>query len=166
MTLRASGGSHRAGEPASIAVELRNVSERSLWVVGVLSGSEEGLRYPHYRPEVRSGGRVVALPGPPEDPLFGPLRPSDFRLLEPGQAFDPTRREGGAAYRALSTFHAPVLRERGRYELRLSMSTESARPEEWLGRFGQDEVRAEVLARVALVPRVTIAAEPLWLDVL
>jgi hypothetical protein len=30
-------------------VELRNVSDADVWVVGVLDGSEAGMRFPHFR---------------------------------------------------------------------------------------------------------------------
>lgn len=147
------------GAPVPVALELRNVSDRPVWVTGVLDGSEEGIRYPHYRPVVTRQGQTVAAPPPPEDPLVSPLRLLDFRLLRPGEAFDPTRADGDAAYLPLLTFANFRPDAPGVYEFSLMLSTESASPEQWLGAFGQDASRAAVLERIADVPRVTLAAK-------
>ncbi|MFE4579136.1 hypothetical protein, partial [Streptomyces chartreusis] len=53
-------------------VELRNVSDAGVWVVGVLDGSEAGMRFPHFRTAVLHGGQTVYRPVV-EDPLVGPL---------------------------------------------------------------------------------------------
>lgn len=146
------------GDPVPVALELRNVSDQPVWITGVLDGSEEGIRYPHYRPSVTREGVTVAAPPPPEDPLVSPLRVADFRLLRPGESCDPTRAEGDAAYIPLSTFANFRPPAPGVYELSLTFSTASASPEEWLGAFGQDAERAAVLERIAEVPRVTLSA--------
>jgi hypothetical protein len=124
-------------------------------MVGVVDGSEHGVRYPHYRPSVELDGSVVARPAAPEDPLVGPLRAADFRRLGPGEAFDPTLRDAGAAYLPLATFATFAPAEPGRYRYSLTLSTESSDPEQWLGRFNQDAERAAVLELVARVPRIT-----------
>src|SRR5262249_44237879 len=147
-----------------IVVEVCNLSSDSVWVVGVVDGSEEGLRYPHYRPHIALGGSVVAGPPPAEDPLCGPLRLSHFRLLAPGEAFNPTQ-SPDAGYLPLSTFSTFRPPVPGRYEYTLCLSTESQSPEEWLGRFGQKAQRAAVLERVAQVPRLTTHSNRLTVEV-
>jgi hypothetical protein len=137
LQLRTSGRSHPASRPVPVEVEVRNQGTGDVWLAGVVDGSEQGIRYPHYRPSVVRNGLVVAEPGPPEDPLVSPLRAADFRRLGPGEAFDPTQSEGGAAYLPLATFATFSPAEPGRYRYALVLSTESARPEDWLGRFGQ-----------------------------
>lgn len=62
MVLRAATCPHPLGEPVPIEVELRNVSDAGVWVVGVLDGSEAGMRFPHFRTEVLHGGRTVYQP--------------------------------------------------------------------------------------------------------
>jgi hypothetical protein len=146
------------GASAPVAVDIRNVSERPVWVVGVVDGSEEAIRYPHYRPQISRDGEVVAEPPPPEDPLVSPLRSVDFRLLNPGESFDPTRGEQGSAYQALSTFVNFRPAVPSVYTYSLTFSTESASLEQWLGRFNQDAEREAVLERAAQVPRVTLTA--------
>src|SRR5687768_4038395 len=98
LVRRGAAGAQPVGQAADIAVQVRNQGAAPVWIVGVLDGSEEGVRYPHYRPAVTRDGLVVAAPPPPEDPLVGPLRVADFRRLGPGETFDPTRGNGGAAY--------------------------------------------------------------------
>jgi len=165
LLLRAPEGPHPTGQPVAVQVEIRNQAADDVWMVGVVDGSEEGVRYPHYRPTVTRDGDVVARPPPPEDPLVGPLRTTDFRRLGPGQAFDPTRRDGGAAYLPLATFATFRPAEAGSYRYTLVLSTESSRPEEWLGRFGQEAERDAVLELVARVPRLTVTSNTLEIEI-
>jgi hypothetical protein len=158
LVLRVPTGSQPVGEPVRVGVEIQNTGVTDLWVVGVLDGSEEGTRYPHYRPSVAQEGAVVAAPPPPEDPLVGPLREADFRRLGPGEAFDPTRSEGGSQYLPLSTFGSFRPMEPAVYRYTLTLSTESDKPEQWLGRFGQDQDRAAVLDLVLRIPRLTLTS--------
>jgi hypothetical protein len=141
-----------------VQVTVRNDGSTPVWMVGVLGGSEHGIRYPHYRPSVSRAGTPVAEPDPPEDPLVGPLRADHFRRLEPGEAFDPTQ---AGAYLPLATFATFSPGEPGAYRFDLVLSTASARPEEWLGTFGQDRDRGAVLDLVGQVPRITVPAPPL-----
>lgn len=158
LVLRAPAGPQPLGQPLAVIVEVRNASSSDVWMVGVIDGSEEGVRYPHYRPSVTRSGAVVAAPPPPEDPLVGPLRTSDFRQLGPGEAFDPTR-GNGAAYLPLSTFASFHPSQPGAYRYELTLSTEGGQPEDWLGRFGQETERAAVLDLVARVPRLTLTSD-------
>jgi hypothetical protein len=144
-----------AGEPLRVGVEVRNEGDTEVCLVGVVDGSEHGVRYPHWRPTVSVGGRVVAEPGPPEDPLVGPLRRDDFRRLAPGDSFDPA----GLGYLPLATFATFRPSEPGTYRCTLAFSTESERPEQWLGRFGQEAERDAVLELVTRVPRLRLRSE-------
>ena len=62
------------GQPVDLRVQIHNASDHSIWMVGVVDGSEGGVRFPRYAPEVKFDGQVVAAPPPQEDPLVGPLR--------------------------------------------------------------------------------------------
>ncbi|GLZ35857.1 hypothetical protein Lesp02_80440 [Lentzea sp. NBRC 105346] len=139
------------GEARPVEVEIRNTGDSPVRFVGVVDGSEHGLRYPHYRPSITCGGVLVATPEPAEDPLVGPLREQDFRLLAPGESFDPA----GEGFLPLVTFawrpDGP-----GVYRYALEVSTESESPQDWLGRFGQDP---SVIPLIAEVPRLTVAGD-------
>ena len=164
LVLRGPDGPQPVGGAIDVAVEVRNLWAGKVWVVGVVGGSEEGIRYPHYRPSVTRDRSVVAAPPPPEDPLVGPLRVADFRRLGPGEGFDPTRGEG-ATYLPLITFATFRPAEPGVYEYTLTLSTESQRPEEWLGPYNQEAEREAVLDLVTRVPRLTLKSNPLVVEV-
>ncbi|QQM39063.1 hypothetical protein [Streptomyces liliifuscus] len=165
LVLYGPGGPQPLGRPAPVRAEIRNTGSRDLWIAGVLDGSENGLRWPRYLPTVTCAedGGVVARPAPAEDPLVGPLRPGDLRRLAPGESFDPAT---GPGCLPLMTFAHFVPQRPGRFRYALSLSTEAARPEEWLGGFGlpDDSEREALLALVARVPRTTVTAAPLDVD--
>jgi hypothetical protein len=166
LTLQGPPGSRPVGQPVGVGIEVRNLTTEKVQMVGVIDGSEEGVRYPHYQPSVSRNGVVMAGPPSPEDPLVGPLREMDFRQLDPGEAFDPTLGTNGAAYMPIFTFASFSPTEPGVYAYTLTLSTESDRPEDWLGRFGQQEAeQAAVLRRVAQVPRVTTTSNALEVEV-
>jgi hypothetical protein len=146
-----------AGAPVAVSIEIRNLSDGELWMVGIVDGSEGGLRFPRYEPSVALGDDVVAAPRSPEDSLVSPLRAVDFRRLAPGESFDPTEPTGAAAYLPLATFANFVPQRAGRYRYALALSTESDAPERWLGRFNQEAERSEVLGLVQRVPRLTVS---------
>ncbi|MGY6025354.1 hypothetical protein [Streptomyces spinosirectus] len=165
LVLHAPEGLQSVGRPASIRVEVRNAGPRAVWIAGVLDGSEAGLRYPHYLPSVTLEGdrQEVAVPGPVEDPLVGPLRAGDLCRLAPGESFDPT---AGARCLPLLTFANFAPRTPGRYGYALTLSTEARRPEDWLGGFGlpSGSERSELLDLVARVPQLTVAARPVVVE--
>jgi len=146
------------GQPVELRVQIHNDSDHSIWMVGVVDGSEGGVRFPRYVPEVKLDGQVVAAAPPQEDPLVGPLRVEDFRKLDPGESFDPTQPSHGAAYLPLSTFANFVPSKQGKYRFELALSTESDSAERWLGRFNQEDERASVLELIKEVPSLAVSA--------
>lgn len=164
LVLRGPDGPQPVGQAIDVEVTVRNLGAEDVWIVGVVDGSEEGIRYPHYRPSVTRDGAVVAEPPSPEDPLVGPLRIADFRRLDPGKGFDPTRGES-TTYLPLITFASFRPTEPGIYRYTLTLSTESQEPEEWLGRYNQEAEREAVLDLVARVPRLTVTSAPALVQV-
>ena len=146
------------GQPVPIRIEVRNRTDADVWMVGVVDGTEDGVRCPYYRPAVLFGDVVVAEPPPPEDPLVGPLRRADFRRLGPGESFDPTAAEEGAGYHPLATFATFRPRQPGVYQFTLTLSSQCPDPDQWLGAFGQNAERDAVLGLVSRVPQVTVTA--------
>ena len=149
-------GPHRVGVPVMVRVVVINVGTAPLWirVCSTALRPPPGAVLPAYRP---ADGEIVAAPPQPEDPLVGPLRPEDFRRLEPGQWFDPTDRSGGPAYLPLSTFDSFRPDRPGTYRYTLILDT-TGPEEQWMGRFGQEPFRAGVLPLLALVPKVVLNA--------
>ncbi|GIH98605.1 hypothetical protein [Planobispora takensis] len=156
IELTAPGGPHPAGKPVPVSVSVVGTTE--LLLVGVLDGSEDGSRYPRYRPSVSLGGQIVAAPPAAEDPLVAALRVSDFARLAPGEPFDP------CASRSLATFETFVPEAPGSYVYTLALDTQSSAPEQWLGRINQTDV-PEVLALVSQVPRFRVTSPPLVVEV-
>jgi hypothetical protein len=161
VVLRAPDGLHPQGRPVALQIEVRNVGDRDLWMVGVLDGSEGGVRYPHYAPAVLRDGVTVAAPGPAEDPLVARLRVEDFRRLAPGASFDPTSPGEGAAYQPLSTFATWACPEAGEYQYVLGLSTTSEDPEQWLGRVGPAADAEQLRDLIARVPRLNTTSDVL-----
>jgi hypothetical protein len=141
---------HPVGEPVPIRVEVGNVGERETCLVGVLDGSETGIRYPHYRPSVTLDGEIVAAPPTPEDPLVGPIRSADIQRVRPGEGFDPTDRAVAPDYMPLFTFVTFRPARPGTYRFRLMLDMTERRPDAWFGRIGQttDEQLLDLLAAV------------------
>ncbi|HKX30918.1 MAG TPA: hypothetical protein VJ302_24725 [Blastocatellia bacterium] len=155
------------GALVHLTIEVRNLTDRPLWMVGVLDGSEEGLRYPHYRPGLTSPTVEPSWLRPEPMPLsdmVAPLRLQDFCHLQPGEGFDPTVPRDGAAYQPLKTFASFRPPAPGRYEFRLTLSTDSDQDEEWLGIVGYPG-QDEVLKRLAQVPRLHLESNTAIIEV-
>jgi hypothetical protein len=154
INLTIPNGPHPVGAIVPIHVEVRNISSAELWIVGVLDGSEMGFRFPHYLPTV-----ISPQPLPPLESEgcgnVAPLRLQDFRRLAPGESFDPTVAESGAGYLPIYAFANFSPTFAGHFELRLTLSTESEKPEDWLGMLGYPG-EEEVLERLKAVPRVRV----------
>ncbi|MDQ0772483.1 hypothetical protein QF026_000949 [Streptomyces aurantiacus] len=105
----------------------------------------------------------MASPAPAEDPLVGPLGPADLRRLAPGESWDPA---SGPGCLPLMTFAHFAPRRPGRFRYALTLDTEAARPQDWLGGFGLPAGTEldELLALVARVPRTTVVADPVEVD--
>jgi hypothetical protein len=156
-------GVHRVGQPVAVAVAVCNVSESPVQIVGVLDGSETGVRFPHYLPEIKSSVEFE----PPEMEVCGtaaPLRITDFRLLLPKDCFDPAKSAGEASYLPLFTFNNFRPSRAGVYELSLTLSTASERDEQWLGVTGYPG-EEKVLELLKEVPRLTVESNVLIVKV-
>jgi hypothetical protein len=154
----------RVGEAVPLSVVVRNVSDRPLYMVGVLDGSEVGFRYPHYLPQITALQPLPPPEGLPECGNVAPLRLKDFRLLQPGEGFDPTSPHDEIAYLPLITFQTFRPPFTGRYEFRLTLSTESEQDEQWLGII-EYPGKEQVLSRLAQVPRLRIESNVATVEV-
>lgn len=159
----AAPGVHRVNQPVALSIEVRNISAAPLRIVGVLEGSEKGVRFPHYRPQIKASFALE----PPEMEACGnvaPLRVTDFRMLHPQESFDPTKPIDEASYMPLflfNNFYPPAV---GTYELSLTLSTESPNDEKWLGWVGYPG-EEKVLKLLKEVPRLEVKSNVLLLKV-
>jgi hypothetical protein len=145
----------RLGDLVQVEVKVRNLSPRPLLIVGVLDGSEAGLRYPHYTPQIV--GPEHSLPPPEWPEMTAPLRAQDFCRLKPGEAFDPTERVEGRTYLPLVAFREFRPMGIGAYDLSLVLSTESQRDEDWMGTLPYPKQEG-VLDLLSEVPRLKVTS--------
>jgi hypothetical protein len=163
IVLSTSKDIHRTGQPIDVSIKICNISDAPVRLVGVLDGSETGVRFPHYLPEIKASVEFE----PPELEACGnasPLRTTDFRLLKPQECFDPTKSAGEASYLPLFTFQNFSPSQAGLYELSLTLSTESRRDEQWLGTLGYPG-EEKVLKLLKEVPRLNIKSNILTVQI-
>jgi len=163
IVLTAPKGVQKTGQPVEISIEVCNISKSPVNIVGVLDGSETGVRFPHYLPEIKASVEFE-LPEMEVCGTAGPLRTSDFRLLKPKECFDPTKSAGEASYLPLFTFQNFRPNAAGLYEFSLTLSTESKRDEQWLGIVGYPG-EEKVLELLKKMPRLTVKSNVLTIEV-
>lgn len=149
---------HAVGAPIPVSVRVRNVSDDPIVIVGVLDGSEAGVRFPHYSTQITGTGDVPAAAI--EFDMLAPIRPTDFRRLAPGEEFDPTDRLVSSGYLPLVRFNDFRPPAPGRYELRLTLATDADDPSAWFGTWNQQDTE-RITALVAQVPRVRVESNAL-----
>ena len=164
VILTTPGEPQKTGQPIPVSVQVKNISDHPLWLIGVLDGSEAGLRYPHWQPEIITPHPLSEAEPLPLSDMSAPLRAQDFRRLQPGESFDPTAATGEAAYLPITTFQNFRPAVPGRYEFRLTFSTASEEDEEWLGLIGYPG-EAEVLKRLKEVPRLRVKSNSAIIEV-
>jgi hypothetical protein len=165
ITLDTPSRTVKAGEAVQISIQVTNTSDSPIWMLGVLDGSEPGYRYPHYTPNIDGPESASLGDGPFWDGTTIPLRVEDFIQLAPGQSFDPTNPQNGAGYQPLYLFSRFVPRTPGQYKIGLTLSTENESDEAW-GVISVDYPgKREIAQRLAEVPRGSVEAEPLTIEV-
>jgi len=164
VTLHVPDAPQSVGALVPVRVEVRNTSDRAVWMVGVLEGSEVGFRYPHYLPTITGPEPVPEPEGRPHFGNVAPLRLDDFHRLAPGESFDPTEPLHDAHYHPLLTFAQFRPSAPGRYTLQLTLSTKSQDATEWLGIIETPDKEA-ILARLADVPRLRVESNAASVDV-
>jgi hypothetical protein len=153
-------GAHQSlDEPLALSVRLTNVSDRPLWVVGVLPGSE-GLRYPQYMAEIEGPSGPVQKPFPEGLDYARGLSPDDFVRLAPGESFDPQQGKGFIPIQQLAWFKPP---EPGKYRLQLRYDTTETDPRAWMGHTYVREQR-QVESLIQQVPHVQVKSNTLEIE--
>jgi hypothetical protein len=138
-------------EPLDLSVQIINVSDRPVWMVGVLPGSE-GLRYPQYEAEIEGPSGPVEMPFFEGVDYARGLQPDDFVQLAPGESFDPQKGKGFIPIQRLAWFKPA---EPGTYRLRLHLDATADDPREWMGQtYVRERQRVESLLKQ--VPQVDV----------
>ncbi|GAB3174829.1 hypothetical protein [Telluribacter humicola] len=153
----------KVNKPFPIAIKIRNISLEPIWIVGVLDGSEVGVRFPRYIPKIEGPGYQQLIPEWPE--MTAPIRASDFIELQPGESFDPTQPASGRAYLPLIAFRDFTPTTTGTYRISLTLSTDSANEKGWLGSLPNFD-KAPVSSYIYKVPHITVISNLLTFTVL
>ena len=159
IELTSAKGLHQSlGEPLDLSVQIVNVSEEPVWMVGVLPGSE-GLRYPQYKAEIEGpSGPVAPMLAEGLDYARG-LQADDFVRLDPGESFDPQEGKRFIPIQPLAWFRPT---EPGTYRLRLRFDATAEDPRLWMGQTPvRDRSRVERL--IKQVPQVEVCSNTLEL---
>lgn len=133
------------------SVQITNRSDKAVWMVGVLPGSD-GLRYPQYTVEIEGPSGPVETRLPEGLDMARGLQVEDFIELEPGESFDPQAGERFIPVQPLAWFR-PV--EPGRYRLRLRFDATAQDPRQWLGNTPVRN-RSQVESLIRRVPPVEV----------
>jgi hypothetical protein len=160
IDLRSAKGTQQPlDEPLDLSVQITNVSDDPVWIVGVLPGSE-GLRYPQYTAEIEGPSGPVEMPFPEGLDYARGLQPEDFVRLAPGESFDPQKGKGFIPVQQLAWFKPT---QPGRYRLRLRFDATESDPRQWMGHtFVRDQRRVENL--IQQVPHVEVQSNTLEIE--
>jgi len=155
----AKGQYKRLGEPLNLSVQITNVSESPIWMVGVLPGSE-GMRYPQYTAEIEGPSGPVDLGFPEGIDYARGLQAEDFVRLDPGESFDPQEGRDFVPIQQLAWF---MPSEPGTYRLRLRFDATAEDLNLWMGHTPvRDPSTVEGLIR--RVPQVAICSNTLEIE--
>lgn len=158
LVLAADKREYKLGEIPKIQLRIENVSEKAVWVIGLLDGSDEtawpvwapdrfgikrnigaGRRYPRYRiellvdrrPPITDVGERVWSCG-----NMNALRKEDYVRLSPGSSFDPFGGEFGTPSLLTMSW---IWRQRGTYRLSVVYDSEVADDSKFHGHWSGEE---------------------------
>lgn len=129
-------------------------------LVGSLDGSDVQWRYPHSYVTIErpTGDRPPAGVGRCGN--TNPLRPEDFVVLGPGQAFNPYRRNDDYGFFGCHALDSMTFTSAGRYTVTFHYSTEGSGPEAWNGGLN-GEPTGDALRLLEQVPPVSLTSNTL-----
>jgi hypothetical protein len=160
IEVQSSGGaSQPLGRPIDLSVQVTNVSDQPVWVVGVLPGSD-GIRYPQYQVEIEGPSGPVDVRLPEAADYVPALRPKDFVRLDPGESFDPQQGQGFIPIQQLSRFKPT---RPGKYRLRIRLDTTAENPRQWMGHTVASDQRL-VESLIKQVPKVQVRSNTLEIE--
>jgi hypothetical protein len=155
---RAGGPRQPLGRPLAFSVQVSNLSDEPIWLVGVLPGSD-GRRYPQYVPEIQGPAGPVQVQSPEALDYVRGLRPEDFVLLAPGESFDP-QGKGFIPIQPLAWFRPS---EPGTYRFRLRFDSTGLDPRDWMGHTHVPQMH-KVEGLIKQVPKVQVWSNTLEIE--
>ena len=161
------------GQVPAISVELRNWTDKDIYLVGSLDASDMRWRYPFCYFEIRDavGNPVNVRVGRCGN--MNAIREKDFVRVPPGGKFDPYQSIDEGGFFGSSQMIPESFASEGEYRIRFVYSTEAPKLETWLGdRNGlMLEVlpaatpREKLLKLLEQVPRTTVSSNEITVKV-
>jgi len=146
---------YRVGDQPEISARIINGTEKAIYLVGILDGSERKARYPHVYYDVSGveGGlseTKYGLCG-----VLNPLRIEDFIRVEPASGFYPSNPTDSQGFRQAAKLRNWSFVKVGGYTFKYHYSTENEDIKDWRG--SVREIPSEVNELWRNVARVNIA---------
>lgn len=131
LRLSADKKEYRSGERPTFSVLFANVSSLSVTVLRCLDGSGSGRRYPIYSATATVDGEPAAV-----EKLVGfcgnmnSLTKDDFKVLAPGETYDPIHSEGCFGHYGLE---ALVFSKKGHYKVTVAYDVSTTEDRKFFG---------------------------------
>jgi hypothetical protein len=155
------------GKAPKIRVEITNLTESDIYLVGSLDGSDSKWRYPFcyfdvIGPDGKSAARGIARCG-----NINAIRDKDFVKVPRSGTFDPYQKIDDYGFFSSSQISPATFGVEGKYRIRFVYSTEKAEPKYWLGDAQGETVeilatassKDKVLELLPKVPKTTVASD-------
>ena len=135
-SLSLSKKSFRKGEDIKVGVQIKNEQEKAIYLVNVLDGSEDKMRYPYCYFEIRNAQGQIVKPRMLRCGNTNQLVSQDFVKVQPKASFYPFK---AAFFNPYILYVAKKTMKPGDYTLRFIYSTQDPSIQKWLGdrRLGQ-----------------------------
>jgi hypothetical protein len=161
------------GQVPAISVELRNWTDKDIYLVGSLDASDLKWRYPFCYFEIRDaiGNPVNVRVGRCGN--MNAIREKDFVRVAPGGKFDPYQTIDEGGFFGSSQLIPQSFDREGEYRIRLVYSTEAPKLETWLGDrrglmpelLGTGTSREKLLKMLEQVPRTTVSSNEITVKI-
>ena len=143
---------YKIGELPKFTVEIENNTRQEIYLPGSLDGSDVKWRFPHCyysisRPSLNvrfEEGKIYSRCG-----NMNPLRPDDFKLVKPGEKFNPY---DGPYFRNYATKDTTTFDRPGTYRIKFYYSTKSKDISGFFGDLSPDRRETDSMTLVSLLP--------------
>ena len=154
VTIKAPQAEYKAGERILLQMFIKNVSDKTVRIIGYLDGSDFGWRYPKYTLIVKDAeGKAVPRPPAARCGNTNALGKADFVTLKPGDSLDPLSIEDGPIQSRHYFVQRLALREAGKYSIQITYDTRGQTAEDWNGKVSSPTLSPEVQELLKEVPR-------------
>ncbi len=140
------------GDKPRFKVVIRNMSQKTFFLVGAIDNSEAQSRYPYVTLEIEGPEDGIARPQPAECGYENALRLRDFAEVSPGGTFEPIT----PPFWAPRDAHHAKFAKPGRYQVTFHYSSNEIDYALWVGQSSWDYVSGSVVDKLKQVPRIEI----------